>query len=223
MVSLAQTHIKKRNPSWKVATQRMINETMVKKEKTEWLRTLFHILTGLTIVSIYGLTNISRELSLIILGAVALFFLLGDLFRQFIPRVNRLTEKIFKGIIRQEEKRKMASTTYYVIGCWIAILIFPRLIASIAVLLLVVGDTSAKIIRQAKGRYFTLEAISGNFIICFLLAWLIFRVAEIPNAIVLSSLGALGASAAEMIPKIDNLAIPILSGALMSIGFYLIH
>ena len=204
-------------------TRRIINETMVKKERTEWPRILFHILTGLTIVSIYGLTNISKEQSLIILGAVALFFLLGDLFRQFIPRVNRLAHKIFKGIIRQEEKRKIASTTYYVIGCWVAILIFPRLVASIAVLLLVVGDTSAKIIRQARGRHFTLEAISGNFIICFLVAWLIFRVAEIPNAIVLSLLGALGASAAEMIPKIDNLAIPILSGVLMTIGFYLIH
>jgi len=53
--------------------------------------------------------------------------------------------------------------------------------------------------------------------------WLIFRVAEIPNAIVLSFLGALGASAAEMIPKIDNLAIPILSGALMILGLYLLH
>ncbi len=201
----------------------MINETMVKKERTEWPRTLFHTLAGLTIVSIYGLTNISRELSLIILGAVALFFLLGDLFRQFIPRINRLAEKIFKGIIRQEEKRKMASTTYYVIGCWIAILIFPRLIASTAVLLLVVGDTSAKMIRQAKGRYFSLEAISGSFIICFLAIWLIFRVAEIPNAIVLSFLGALGTSAAEMIPKIDNLAIPILSSALMILGLYLLH
>jgi len=206
-----------------VTARRIINETMIKKEKTEWPRTLFHILTGLTIVSIYGLTNISRELSLIILGAVALFFLLGDLFRQFIPRVNRLAHKIFKGIIRQEEKRKIASTTYYVIGCWIAILIFPRLIASIAVLLLVVGDTSAKIIRQAKGRYFSLEAISGSFTICFLVAWFIFRVAEIPNAIVVSFLGALGASAAEMIPKIDNLAIPILSGTLMTLGLYLIH
>ena len=196
---------------------------MIKKERTEWPRTLFHTLTGLTIVSIYGLTNISKEQSLIILGAVALFFLLGDLFRQFIPRVNRLAEKLFKGIIRQEEKTKIASTTYYVIGCWIAILTFPRLIASIAVLLLVVGDTSAKIIRRARGRYFTLEAILGNFIVCFLVAWLIFRVAEIPNAIVLSFLGALGASTAEMIPKIDNLAIPILSGALMTAGVYLIH
>ena len=206
-----------------MATRRIISETMIKKERTEWPRTLFHTITGLTIVSIYGLTNISREQSLIILGAVALFFLLGDLFRQFIPRVNRLAEKLFKGIIREEEKRKMASTTYYVVGCWVAILIFPRLIASIAVLLLVVGDTSAKIIRRAKGRYFILEAISGNFIICFLVAWFIFRVAEIPNAIVLSFLGALGASTAEMIPKIDNLAIPISSGLLMTAGVYLIR
>jgi len=196
---------------------------MVKKEKTEWPRTLFHTFAGLTIVAIYGLTNISKEQSLIILGAGALFFLLGDLFRQFIPRVNRLAEKLFKGIIREEEKRKIASTTYYVVGCWIAILIFPRLIASIAVLLLVVGDTSAKIIRRARGRYFTLEAILGNFIVRLLVAWFIFRVAEIPNPIVLSFLGALGASTAEMIPKIDNLAIPIFSGVLMTLGVYFIH
>ena len=206
-----------------MVTRRIISETMIKKERTEWPRTLLHTFTGLTIVLIYGLTNISREQSLIILGAVALFFLLGDLFRQFVPRVNRLAEKLFKGIIREEEKTKIASTTYYVIGCWVAILIFPRLVASIAVLLLVVGDTSAKMIREAKGRYFSLEAISGSFIICSLVAWLIFKVAEIPNAIVLSFLGALGASAAETIPKIDNLAIPISSGILMTLGVYFIH
>jgi len=201
----------------------MISETMIKKERTEWPRTLFHTFTGLTIVLIYGLTNITREQSLIILGVVALFFLLGDLFRQFVPRVNRLAEKLFKGIIREEEKGKIASTTYYVVGCWVTLLTFPRLIASIAVLFLVVGDTSAKIIRRARGRYLTLEAILGNFIVCFLVAWFIFKVAEIINPIVLSFLGALGASAAEMIPKIDNLAIPIFSGVLMTLGVYFIH
>lgn len=209
--------------NWKLVNRQIMNKIMAKKEKNQWPRTLFHTFTGLTIVSIYGLTNISRELSLIILGAVALFFLLGDLFRQFIPRVNRLAHKIFKVIMREEEKTKIASTTYYVIGCWIAILVFPRLIASITVLLLVVGDTSAKITRQARGRYFSLEATLGNFIICFLVAWFIFKVAEIPNPIVLSFLGALGASTAEMIPKIDNLAIPILSDVLMTVGVYLIH
>lgn len=196
---------------------------MAKKQNIEWPRILFHVCAGLTIVSIYGLTNISRELSLVILGVVALFFLVGDVFRQFIPKINRLAEKIFKVIMRQEEKRNIASTTYYVVGCWVVILTFPRLIGSIAILFLAVGDTLAKIIRQARGRYFALEAILGNFIVCFLLAWSIFKVTERPGSIVLAFLGALGASVGEVIPRIDNLAIPIFSGILMTLGFYLIH
>ena len=192
------------------------------KVTKEWTRALFHTCSGLTVVLVYGLTNIGRGQALVILGAVALFFLLGDVLRQFIPSVNRLARKMFRLIMRPEEKDRIASTTYYVIGCWVAILTFPRVIACISILFLAVSDTLAKMIRHTRNRYFIPEAILGNFLVCFSMAWLLFKVTETPGAVLLSFLGALGASLAEMIPKVDNLAIPLFGGVLIGFGIYLI-
>jgi len=67
---------------------------MVEK-KSEWPRVFFHIFSGLAIILLYGLTGIGKELALIIFGAVTLFFLLGDILRQFYPGVNRVVKRIF--------------------------------------------------------------------------------------------------------------------------------
>lgn len=197
------------------------------KEKIEWARSLFHISTGMTIILIYGLTNISKKWSLVILGAVTLFFVLGDIFRQFIPRVNCLAKKIFKSLMRPKEEKKLAATTYYAIGCWFAIFAFTRLVACVCLLFLVVGDTLTKIVREVPGKkrayYITLKVILVNFLICFLMAYLILRIVDQPYPLFLSFLGALGASTAELVPKIDNLTIPIFSGALLTLGLYLLQ
>ena len=200
---------------------------MKTREKIEWVRSLFHISTGMAIILIYGLTDISKKWSLVILGAVTLFFVLGDIFRQFIPRVNCLAKKIFKLLMRPEEERKLAATTYYVIGGWLAIFAFTRLIACLCLLFLVVGDTLTKIVREVGGkkrvRYITLKATLANFLVCFLMAYLILRIVDQPYPLFLSFLGALGASMAELVPRIDNLTIPIFSGALLTLGLYLLH
>ncbi len=197
------------------------------REKIEWVRTLFHISTGMAIILIYGLTDISRKWSLVILGTVALFFVLGDIFRQFIPRVNYLAKKIFRSLMRPEEEKKLAATTYYVIGCWFAIFAFTRLVACLCLLFLVVGDTLTKIVREISGKkrahYITLEVILANFFTCFVMAWFIFRIVDQPYPLFLSFLGAVGASTAELVPKIDNLTIPIFSGALLTLGLYLLR
>ncbi|MBA7666962.1 hypothetical protein ES703_75047 [subsurface metagenome] len=200
---------------------------MKTREKIEWVRTLFHISTGMAIILIYGLTDISRKWSLVILGTVALFFLLGDIFRQFIPRVNCLAKKIFRSLMRPEEEKKLAATTYYVIGCWFAIFAFTRLVACLCLLFLVVGDTLTKIVREISGKerahYITLKATLANFLVCFLMAYLILRIVDQPYPLFLSFLGALGASMAELVPRIDNLTIPIFSGTLLTLGLYLFH
>jgi len=200
---------------------------MQKGEERELVRSLFHITSGLAIVLIYGLTGITKNWALIILGAITLFFLLGDIFRRFIPQINHLATKVFKTIMRKEERTKLAASSYYIVGCWAAIFAFSRIVACICILHLVVGDTLTKIIRQLpleqKVSYRILKAVSVNFLTSFLIAWIILRAVDIAQPLFPSLLGAVGAAVGELIPEIDNLTIPLFSGILLTIGLYLVR
>lgn len=200
---------------------------MQKGGESEWKRSLFHIGSGLTIVILYGLTGITKNRALVILGIITLLFLLGDTSRQFVPEINRLVKKVFRNIMRQKERVRLAASSYYLIGCWVTIFTFSKVAACICILFLAIGDTLTKIIRQVstkqKTPYRTLEAILSNFLTSFLIAWFILKTSGITNPAIPSSLGALGASVGELVPKIDNLTIPLISGILLSAGFYLIR
>lgn len=192
-----------------------------------WARSLFHISSGLAVVLVYGLTNITRNWTLIILGIIGLFFVLGDISRQFIPVVNRLTNRVFKPLMRQQEKTKLAASSYYVVGCWLSTLTFTRMVACVCILFLVIGDTVAKTLRQIfkekKLSHQTLKAVSVNLLVSFLIVWLLLKAADVANPALPSFLGALGASIGEAVPKIDNLTIPMFSGILLTVGFYLVR
>jgi len=191
------------------------------KEKSEWPRVFFHIFSGLAIILCYGLTGISKKQALIIFGGVALFFLLGDILRQFYPGVNRVAKRIFGVLMHSEEGKGLGASTYYVVGCWLTMLMFNKLITCISVLFLICGDAPAKIVGERWGRRRigrkTLEGSSANFVACFLAALPILKFLGQPNALLASFLGALGATGAEMIPEVDNLTIPLLSGIILTV------
>jgi len=189
---------------------------MQKGEERELVRSLFHITSGLAIVLIYGLTGITKNWALIILGAITLFFLLGDIFRRFIPQINHLATKVFKTIMRKEERTKLAASSYYIVGCWAAIFAFSRIVACICILHLVVGDTLTKIIKQ-RASLCILKTVSVNFLTSFLIAWFVLRAVDIAQPLFPSLLGAVGAAVGELIPEIDNLTIPLFTCPLIKI------
>jgi len=192
------------------------------EKKPEWPRVFFHIFSGLTIVLLYGLTGIGKESALIIFGAVALFFLLGDILRQFYPGVNRVAKKIFGVLMHPaEEEEKLGSSTYYVVGCWLTMLMFNKLITCISILFLICGDIPAKVIGERWGKRRigrkTLEGSLANFVVCFLVVLPILKLLGQSHALLISLLGALVAAGAEMIPKVDNLTIPLFSGIILTV------
>ncbi|MEA1964171.1 MAG: hypothetical protein U9O41_03475 [Candidatus Aerophobetes bacterium] len=191
------------------------------EKRSEWPRVFFHIFSGLAIILLYGLTGIGKESALIIFGAVTLFFLLGDILRQLYPGVNRIAKRIFGVLMHSKEEKKLGSSTYYVAGCWLTMLMFNRLITCISILFLICGDTPAKIVGEKWGRRRigrkTLEGSLANLVACLLVGLPILKFLGQPHALLTSFLGALGATGAEMIPKVDNLAIPLLSGIILTV------
>jgi len=193
--------------------------------KMEWARLIFHIVTGTAIVSIYGLSSIDKGLALIILGIIAVFFVAGDLLRLTNSRANNLARRIFKSLMRADERNSVAGTTYYVIGCWLSILIFDRLVACASILLLILGDGAAKLVGKKFGRRIlcrnkTLEGTLANFLVSLTTVLLLGKLAGHPHFFLGSIIGALAATLAELIPRVDNLAVPLLGGLSLAGALY---
>jgi dolichol kinase len=199
----------------------------VKATPSEWPRLLFHIGSGITIVLIYGLTSISKPSGVLILGTITLFFVIGDFFRQRHARTSNLARKIFGALMRPEEAKRLGGTTYYVVGCWVAVLAFSRVIACTSVLFLVFGDSAARMVgKRVSGGNIRAKFLAGtlvNFSVCFLVGLAVLKMTLQPHPWLVSSIGALGATLGELIPRIDNLTIPVLSGLLLTMAVYLIH
>lgn len=200
---------------------------MVKATRTEWPRLIFHTGSGITIVLIYGLTSIGKPAALIILGAIALFFVIGDLLRHHHAATANLARKIFGALMRPEEEKRLGGSTYYVVGCWLAVLAFSRVIACTSVLFLVFGDGAASVVgkglSQRKPWTKSLARTLTNFTVCFGIGLVIFKMTAQLDPWPVSTMGALGATLGELVPRLDNLTIPILSGLLLTTAVYLIH
>lgn len=126
-----------------------------------------------------------------------------------------------------EEEKRLGGSTYYVVGCWLAVLTFNRVIACTSVLFLVFGDGAARMVGKRVSRAkIPAKSLAGaltNFLLCFSIGIVVFKMAVHPHPYFFSSIGAVGATLGELIPGVDNLTIPILSGLLMTMTVYLIH
>jgi len=191
----------------------------------KWIRFIFHTVTGSAIVSIYGLSNIDKSLALIILGIIAIFFVAGDLLRLANSKINNLAQRIFKLLMRVDERNRVAGTTYYVIGCWLSILIFSKLIACVSILFLILGDGAAKLVGKKFGRIViygnkTLEGTLTSFLVSLAIALFLCKLAGYPHFFLGSLIGAGAATLAELIPRADNLSIPLFGGIGLTAALY---
>lgn len=123
-------------------------------------------------------------------------------------------------ILRSEEKRGIGAQTYFAAGCFLCILLYSKDIAVASLAVLVIGDSVAAIVGKAVGRHRiygkkTLEGYTAclvaSFGICILLLPLYVAVA-----------GAVSAATTELFTRLnDNLSIPVITGAVMSLVHYL--
>jgi len=182
--------------------------------KVEIQRKMVH-LCGLAIPIGYALT--SERTALIVILPLFLCFLSVDLLRHFHGGTASLFQKYLYGaILREKERASLMGSTYYLFAALLTILFFPKSIAIVSLLILILSDTCAALVGKGIGkiRLFrkTLEGTSA-FFFCSLVIVLVY-----PQVGWLSGiLGALGATIIEVlpIPLDDNLTIPFVAGAIM--------
>ncbi len=177
-------------------------------------RKIVHLAT-LIIPLGYALT--SEETVLLFLVPFFLCYLFVDLLRHFHSGMASLFQKYFFGrVLREEEKRTLMGSTYFLFSSLLTILLFPKPIAIASLLILILSDTSAALVGKGIGKISiygkTLEGSLAFFLSSLLIVWIY------PNLNRFSgSLAALGATLIEILPiKVDdNLTIPIVAGAIM--------
>jgi dolichol kinase len=187
------------------------------------LRKLWHFTMGMAIVLIYTGTGMSRATGATVLGFFFLAFFSIEMLRLRNPRVNAVALRMLGALMRRGEESRLSGVPYYLAAAIIAILIFPKSIAVLALLFLACGDPAASLagilygdrsIRFSNGK--SLIGTVAGVAVCTLIAGALLGSMGLGLGtwLALSVLSGLAGGLAEMVPLEidDNFTIPIVSG-----------
>ena len=181
----------------------------------EGRRRLIHLGSG---VIPLGYWAVGRETAIVMLAVMTVLMLLLELARRQTAWGRRFYQAFMGPVTRPEEARRLTGASYVMLGDLAAAVLFTPTIAILAMLFMSLGDPAAAYVGQRYGRTRvgekTVEGGLGCFVVCFLLT--------LPAGLSLavSVGGAAGASIAEVVPRRwlnDNLTMPIISGAFMTL------
>jgi glycerol-3-phosphate acyltransferase PlsY len=196
------------------------NRTFALKQKTRqtiiWWR---FILRPLAILFIVFYLLFERQIALMIIGCVALFFIVIDGIRLFHKGVNILILKNVPQAFKEKEAAKFSSMTIFLVSAFITFLIFNEAIAYAALSFVVFGDMFSKFFGLQYGKTVifdkTLEGSVAFLSACIICGYILSHYFALP--ILTWSVGCLAAAVAEIVPigVDDNFSVPILSASVM--------
>lgn len=171
-----------------------------------WRRVL-HALNGI-VTALFLVYLLPGREALLVLAGLLLFLLAMDFLRLRNPRANLLFFRWFRVLASPREERRVASSTWYTLGVFLAVLLFPRDAVIPGILVLALADPAASVVGRRFGRRplgkGSVEG-SGTFaLVAFLVLWPFVG----PGA---AALGALSAATVEILPLglDDNLTVPL--------------
>lgn len=183
-------------------------------------RGVFHALVGLAFAA--ALLFAPRLPVLVGLAMATAVFLSLEIARLRFPFLGKCFVRLFGTLLRLEEGRRLTGSSYFLIGCLITAVAFPREIAALAILFLSLGDPAATVIGVWKGRIRhgsrSVEGDLACLVVCLLVAGIAAAVPGGPPF----SIGVAGAVAATFFQTVqlrvnDNLTIPLGSAAAMAV------
>lgn len=197
-------------------------------------RKLWHILTGMLLLGFF-ITGAATQVQIVtFLSALLVFVSTVEFLRLKNPVFNEKVIRLSGPIIRTNEVTKFSGVPYYVASSLIAIAIFPKNVAVLSLLYLVLGDPLASFvgilskknsIQLIPGKSF--QGTAAGFAVCALSTWFYLRSVGMHgiDLIRLTLLGGLAGALAEVLPFDidDNFTIPMVSGFVLWLGFILIH
>ncbi|MCA9774784.1 MAG: glycosyltransferase [Myxococcales bacterium] len=159
---------------------------------------------------------IDRATALPIGLGVLVFLLMLDMFRLALPVGNEMAYRWFSAVISEGERRNLNTSTYFVIGVYLALIFYEKRIAVTAMMFLSLGDPMGALIGSKYGSIKLLgKSLQGSaavFFTCFIIGSFMLN----PT---IAFWGALCATLFELISSRinDNISIPLFSGLAMTL------
>lgn len=177
----------------------------------------------------YLFLGFTREMMAAILGTVLAVVMGIEYARSRWEWVNSIAVKVMGPVMRDTEVTGLTGIPFYMASCLFSFLIFPRHVTVLAILYLALGDPSSSFFGVLYGRNKifpnkSLQGTLGGFIVCAIATFVYLHFEAFPagKVLVLSLLGGFAGAVSELLPLNvdDNFAIPVISGALMTLALW---
>jgi diacylglycerol kinase (CTP) len=192
-------------------------------------RKVWHMSMGLVIAFIY-MSGMALSTALTILCSVLALAVVVESVRLRSPLFNERVVRFWGPFMRTSEVDRMSGVVYYLSATVLAIAVFPRPVAVLAILYLACGDPLASVfgilygkhgVRLANGK--SLIGTAAGVVTCALVTFLFLKSLALPGAHLwlLTAIGGLAGGTAELAPfEIDdNFTIPVISGFTLWLAF----
>lgn len=200
---------------------------LAKRDDIHILRKAWHIVFGSVCVAIYYFMDVEiRFWGYFAIIAAALGFG-SDLLRLHYKSFNTMVLKIMGPLMRSSERDSFSGLPFYALGVGLSIILFNEQIAVLSILFLVFADPIASYvgINFGKDKILPNKSLQGTiaaFAICSILTVLFCMSSGVGEVklIIFSTLAGLVGAMSELASAFnidDNLTIPVLSGAGLSI------
>ena len=115
-------------------------------------RRIVHAITGTVIFVAVTQLDLSKALTITGLSVLFLILLASDLVRLRVPHLNILFFRFFQILVSPRESQNIASSTWYILGALIAIVLFPISAALSGILVLAWADPTASYLGRRWGK-----------------------------------------------------------------------
>jgi dolichol kinase len=181
-------------------------------------RRVFHAVNGVVLAGIV-LTQVLPWVALVGLLLLATLAALSlDLVRFGVPAVNRLFFRVLRPLASPREAEGIASSTWYLTGCLVAVAAFPREIAAGSILVLALADPAASWLGRRWGRRrLGRGSVQGSGVFFAVATAVLLPFVLTPAGIAGVLLAAAAATLVEAFsgPFDDNLLVPLVTGAVL--------
>lgn len=174
-------------------------------------RRVFHLTSGVAVAILLQRGYVPEGWATVALAGVLALMVALDFIRLRFPHINRRFFVVFSRLASPREARGIASSTWYVTGLLLTVLLFPLEIAVPAILVLAVADPLASYLGRRWGRRaLGSGSVEGSLIFLIASFLILSFFAELPVAAGV----ALFTTVVEPIPwrLDDNLTVPVAAG-----------
>lgn len=179
-------------------------------------RKLFHATNCLLIAGGLAVLELTRPQQLAILGGIVGALVLFDLVRLRLPALNALFLTAFRRLASAREAEGVASSTWYALGVFLAVLLAPVEVAVSAILVLGLADPVASWVGTRWGRRPFLGGTGEGTVAFAVVAGAILLLRHEPVvAIAVALVAAL--TERRSWPLDDNLTVPVVCAALLTL------